>query len=728
MSEDYMTAFMDEGITAVANGSVMAAFANGTVMASSVKVTSSSVGAASGTRRSARRLGKERPYYGNRRELAEEMVELPKKRKICQGRQVFKTSITTLKSNLALDGLSSYGRREPEEEETVASMKSMISRGKKVSQTSNDLLESKVGSDSVEFKHASVVNGAETRAKVCLLSNQWKDKNGISSETELNTSDECGDSEKAFNGSNKSAYMRVKETLRTFNTNYLQFVQEEELRVKSLEAQNLKISKESKSKGPKCDVDIKRASKRPDLKAITKVPKNDIDIKRASKRPDLKAISKMKSNGSVLYTEKMIGHIPGIPVGHQFFSRAEMVVLGIHSHWLNGIDYMGDKYAKLISRALKSWEFHISLYIERALLKDYSLSRALKSWEFHISLYIERALLKDYSLSRALKSWEFHISLYIERALLKDYSLSRALKSWEFHISLYIERALLKDYSLSRALKSWEFHISLYIERALLKDYSLSRALKSWEFHISLYIERALLKDYSLRLFEGTYFVLQNSMTCGVPVRVIRGHDSTSSYCGKVYTYDGLYKVIKYWAEKGVSGFTVFKYRLCRLEGQPTLTTNQVYYSRAQVPTSISELRGLVCDDISGGQENFPIPATNVVDDPPFPPSGGPTSVELDSGSPAVVELNDGSLIVVEFDGGSLSVVDINDDGSTVVDLNNDNLTMLELDDCGPAMECNGGSPAMVELKSTPVLRSAFSNSRSGSQVPTFMKEVGLYL
>ena len=25
-------------------------------------------------------------------------------------------------------------------------------------------------------------------------------------------------------------------------------------------------------------------------------------------------------------------------------SRAEMVVLGIHSHWLNGIDYMGMKY------------------------------------------------------------------------------------------------------------------------------------------------------------------------------------------------------------------------------------------------------------------------------------------------------------------------------------------------------------------------------------------------
>lgn len=32
-----------------------------------------------------------------------------------------------------------------------------------------------------------------------------------------------------------------------------------------------------------------------------------------------------------------------------------------------------------------------------------------------------------------------------------------------------------------------------------------------------------------------------------VPVRVTRGHESSSSYSGKVYTYDGLYKVIS-WA------------------------------------------------------------------------------------------------------------------------------------------------------------------------------------
>lgn len=33
-------------------------------------------------------------------------------------------------------------------------------------------------------------------------------------------------------------------------------------------------------------------------------------------------------------------------------------------------------------------------------------------------------------------------------------------------------------------------------------------------------------------------------MEQGVPVRVVRGHECAHSYVGKVYTYDGLYKVL----------------------------------------------------------------------------------------------------------------------------------------------------------------------------------------
>ncbi|KAI3695277.1 hypothetical protein L1987_78272 [Smallanthus sonchifolius] len=115
---------------------------------------------------------------------------------------------------------------------------------------------------------------------------------------------------------------------------------------------------------------------------------------------------------------------------------------------------------------------------------------------------------------------------------------------------------------------------------------------------------------------------LKNCLEQDVPVRVIRGHQSRTSYVGKMYTYDGLYKVVKYWAEKGISGFTVYKFRLKRMEGQPLLVTQQVYFARTRVPNEISEIRGLVCEDISGGLENIPIPATNLVDDPPVTPTG----------------------------------------------------------------------------------------------------------
>ncbi|XP_021300464.1 histone-lysine N-methyltransferase, H3 lysine-9 specific SUVH4-like [Herrania umbratica] len=54
----------------------------------------------------------------------------------------------------------------------------------------------------------------------------------------------------------------------------------------------------------------------------------------------------MMEKNEVLYPEKTIGSLPGIDVGHRFYSRAEMVAVGFHSHWLNGIDYMGQSYKK----------------------------------------------------------------------------------------------------------------------------------------------------------------------------------------------------------------------------------------------------------------------------------------------------------------------------------------------------------------------------------------------
>ncbi|ERN01547.1 hypothetical protein AMTR_s00002p00271340 [Amborella trichopoda] len=88
--------------------------------------------------------------------------------------------------------------------------------------------------------------------------------------------------------------------------------------------------------------------------------------------------------------------------------------------------------------------------------------------------------------------------------------------------------------------------------------------------------------------------------------------------------------------ENGFIGGERFETNLCHQSGMSAdarvkdtlkifnalfLQAVQVHFAYGQTGRSILDRRGVVCDDISGGQENFPIPATNVVD-PPFAPTG----------------------------------------------------------------------------------------------------------
>ncbi|RZB59620.1 histone-lysine N-methyltransferase, H3 lysine-9 specific SUVH4-like [Glycine soja] len=292
----------------------------------------------------------------------------------------------------------------------------------------------------------------------------------------------------------KSDLLKVKETIRLFNKYYLHLVQEEEKRCGKAEAERKAAKKASKSK--------KGAPPE--------------ESKTTAKRPDLKAVSKMMENNEILYPEKRIGNIPGIDVGYQFYSRAEMVAVGFHSHWLNGIDYMGQSYAKAYS-------------------------------------------------------YELPVAVAIVISGMYEDDLDNA----------------------EDVVYTGQGGHNLTGDKRQFRDQKLERG----------------------------NLALKNCSEQCVPVRVIRGHESSSSYTGKVYTYDGLYKVVNYWAGKGISGFTVYKFRLRRLEGQPTLTTNQVYFTYGRVPQSLTEIQGLVCEDITGGQEDMPIPATNLVDDPPVPPT-----------------------------------------------------------------------------------------------------------
>ncbi|KAJ7571199.1 hypothetical protein O6H91_01G154600 [Diphasiastrum complanatum] len=263
---------------------------------------------------------------------------------------------------------------------------------------------------------------------------------------------------------------KVKNTIRIFNACYLEAVKEEEDRCRKGEA--------------------------------------DDNGKRASRRPDLQAISKMIKMKAILFP-KQVGELPGIHVGDHFFSRAEMVAIGLHKHWLNGIDSI-----------------------------------------------------------EVGKNKKVAVSIVMSGGYEDDVDNSEDV------------------------IYTGQGGNDLTGNRRQIKDQEMSRG----------------------------NLALKNSIDEGNPVRVIRGHASSHSYSGRVYTYDGVYKVGSYWAEKGISGHTVYKYKLNRVEGQPVLTTDQVHFSRGKIPESLSQVRGLVSKDISNGLECKPVLASNVIDDPPVPP------------------------------------------------------------------------------------------------------------
>ncbi|GAB2249710.1 hypothetical protein Droror1_Dr00013069 [Drosera rotundifolia] len=299
----------------------------------------------------------------------------------------------------------------------------------------------------------------------------------------------------------KTAAARVKETLRTFNTLYLRYVQQEEDRCRKPESTNVKDTDDVKSKKAKhtMEENSKKTSKRPDLKAITE--------------------ASMKGTNAVLYAEKKIGDLAGIHIGYQFYSRAEMAVVGFHHHWLNGIDYIPSS----------------------------NKTKMYKNHKFPLA-----------------------VSIVVSGQYEDDVD------------------------NLEELEYTGQGGNDLLGNKQQIKDQVLLRG----------------------------NLALKNNMEQCVPVRVIRGHKCTSSYCGKIYTYDGLYKVVQFRKDKGKSDFVVFKYQLRRVEGQPRLTTNQVLFTRGDRSKVNSALPGLICKDLSDGQEDLAIAVTNVFDDPPIGVSG----------------------------------------------------------------------------------------------------------
>ncbi|MCL7027152.1 hypothetical protein MKW94_030043 [Papaver nudicaule] len=204
--------------------------------------------------------------------------------------------------------------------------------------------------------------------------------------------------------------------------------------------------------------------------------------------------NKMMQTKTTVHPEKRIGHVPGVDVGQQFGTRAEIVATGLHGNWSSGIDCMSTSYANMDKYKSYTYPLAVSMVL-----------------------------------------------------------------SWQY------EDVADNGYDV------------VYSSQG-------GSNLKG-----------------NLR---GGYLALKNNVDQHVPVRLIRSHIS------------------KERDKKCTSGFTVFKFGLKRLEGQPPLTINQATYYEGHIPKSIAELRGLVCEDITGGQEAIPIPATNLIDDPPVPPTG----------------------------------------------------------------------------------------------------------
>ncbi|XXG50723.1 hypothetical protein AAC387_Pa02g4668 [Persea americana] len=95
-------------------------------------------------------------------------------------------------------------------------------------------------------------------------------------------------------------------------------------------------------------------------------------------------------------------------------------------------------------------------------------------------------------------------------------------------------------------------------------------------------------------------------------IRVIRGMKDLMNLPNKIYVYDGLYRIQESWREKGKAGFSLFKYKLLRVPGQPD---GSVVWKLTQQwkdnPTSRSHM---ILPDISSGIENVSICLVNDVD------------------------------------------------------------------------------------------------------------------
>ncbi|KAF9617622.1 hypothetical protein IFM89_037685 [Coptis chinensis] len=119
-------------------------------------------------------------------------------------------------------------------------------------------------------------------------------------------------------------------------------------------------------------------------------------------------------------------------------------------------------------------------------------------------------------------------------------------------------------------------------------------------------------KEAGDQKLERGNLALERSLHRGNEVRIIRGMRDLVNVTGKIYVYDGLYRVHESWTEKGKSGCNVFKYKLLRIPGQPEAFV--IWKSVQQWRDNVSSRPGLILPDLTSGAEKLPVSLVNDVD------------------------------------------------------------------------------------------------------------------
>ncbi|XP_006644882.1 histone-lysine N-methyltransferase, H3 lysine-9 specific SUVH1-like [Oryza brachyantha] len=123
-------------------------------------------------------------------------------------------------------------------------------------------------------------------------------------------------------------------------------------------------------------------------------------------------------------------------------------------------------------------------------------------------------------------------------------------------------------------------------------------------------ISRNSEERHDQKLERGN-LALERSLSRKNVIRVVRGYKDPACLTGKVYIYDGLYKIHESWKEKTKTGISCFKYKLQREPGQPDAVA--IWKSSQRWVENPTARGGVLHPDLSSGAENLPVCLINDV-------------------------------------------------------------------------------------------------------------------